>query len=69
MPPARAAGPGVAQASAAGKAPAKVYFSRHIDAEHLIELYKRVSADITGRVAIKLHTASATARTSCRATW
>lgn len=36
--------------------PAKVYFSRHIDAEHLIELYKRVSADITGRVAIKLHT-------------
>lgn len=51
-----AAGPGVAQASAAGKAPAKVYFSRHIDAEHLIELYKRVSADITGRVAIKLHT-------------
>lgn len=52
-----AAGPGAAQASnAAGKAPAKVYFSRHIDAEHLIELYKRVNADITGRVAIKLHT-------------
>ena len=37
-------------------AKAKVYFSRKIDAEHLIELYDKINADITGRVAIKLHT-------------
>ena len=35
---------------------AKVYFSRHIDAEHLIELYKLVNGTIGDRVAIKLHT-------------
>jgi len=35
---------------------ATVYFSRHIDAEHLIALYRKINADITGKVAIKLHT-------------
>ena len=34
----------------------KVYFTKTIDAEHLIELYKKINADITGKVAIKLHT-------------
>ncbi len=35
---------------------AKVYFTKHIDAEHLIELYKRINQEIQGKVAIKLHT-------------
>lgn len=35
---------------------AKVYFSSHIDAEHLIRLYGMVNEHIYGRVAIKLHT-------------
>ncbi len=35
---------------------AKVYFTKHIDANHLIELYDRISASIYGKVAIKLHT-------------
>lgn len=35
---------------------AKVYFSRHIDAEHLIKLYEKISDEIYGKVAIKLHT-------------
>ncbi len=34
----------------------KVYFSRVIDADHLIKLYKLISKEITGKVAIKLHT-------------
>ncbi len=35
---------------------AKVYFSKKIDAEHIIKLYEKINADITGRVAIKVHT-------------
>lgn len=35
---------------------ATVYFSKHIDAEHLIALYKKINSNITGKVAIKLHT-------------
>jgi len=35
---------------------AKVYFTRHLDAEHLIALYDRISEGIYGRVALKLHT-------------
>lgn len=35
---------------------AKVYFTKHIDAEHIIELYKRINQEIQGKVAIKLHT-------------
>ena len=35
---------------------ATVYFSKKIDAEHLIALYKKINSEITGRVAIKLHT-------------
>lgn len=35
---------------------AKVYFSKKIDAEHLIKLYKKINAEITGKVAIKVHT-------------
>ena len=35
---------------------ATVYFSKTIDAEHLIALYKKISGNITGKVAIKLHT-------------
>ena len=35
---------------------AKVYFSKNIDAEHLIALYKKINSDISGKVGIKLHT-------------
>ena len=35
---------------------AKVYFTRTIDAEHLIRLYGLVNESIYGRTAIKLHT-------------
>ena len=50
---AAAENPGVAENSSAKS---KVYFTKNIDAEHLIELYKKISADVTGKVAIKLHT-------------
>lgn len=35
---------------------AKVFFSKTIDAEHLIRLYGLVNGSISGKVAIKLHT-------------
>ncbi len=35
---------------------AKVFFTKHIDAEHLIKLYQLVNNEIFGKVAIKLHT-------------
>ena len=35
---------------------ATVYFSKTIDSRHLIEIYKKINANITGKVAIKLHT-------------
>ena len=35
---------------------AKVYFTKHIDAEHLIRLYQLVNEGIYGKTAIKLHT-------------
>ena len=41
--------------STAGSA-AKVYFTKQIDAEHLIRLYDKINEGIYGKVAIKLHT-------------
>jgi len=35
---------------------AKVYFTKHIDANHLIRLYDKINEGIYGKVAIKLHT-------------
>ncbi len=35
---------------------ARVYFTRTIDAAHLIRLYNMINGDIYGKVAIKLHT-------------
>ena len=35
---------------------AKVYFTKKIDSEHLIKLYKKINENIYGKVAIKLHT-------------
>ena len=35
---------------------AKVYFTKNIDADHLIALYNRVNEGIFGKVGIKLHT-------------
>ena len=34
----------------------KVYFTKNIDADHLIKLYKNINDTIQGKVAIKLHT-------------
>ena len=44
---------GSAVAGNSGKS--KVYFTKHIDAEHLMKLYEKVNAEISGNVAIKLH--------------
>ena len=35
---------------------AKVFFSKNLDAEHLIALYNKVNSDVTGKVGIKVHT-------------
>lgn len=35
---------------------AKVYFTKTIDAEHLIKLYNKINENIYGKVGIKLHT-------------
>ena len=35
---------------------ATVYFTKNIDAEHLIAIYKKINANIVGKVGIKLHT-------------
>ena len=33
----------------------KVYFTKNIDSDNLIKLYQKINSEITGRVAIKLH--------------
>ena len=45
-----------AKSAAVAAEKSKVYFTRQIDAEHLIRLYEKVNADIRGKVAVKLHT-------------
>lgn len=35
---------------------AKVYFTKHIDAAHLIQLYDKINEGIYGKIAVKLHT-------------
>ena len=35
---------------------ATVYFTEHIDAQHLIAIYQKVNAKIVGKVGIKIHT-------------
>ena len=35
---------------------AKVYFTKHIDAAHLMKLYDLINEGVYGKVAIKLHT-------------
>ena len=34
----------------------KVYFTKNIDAENLIKLYQKINSEISGKIAIKLHT-------------
>ncbi len=41
---------------AASGSRAKVYFTKHIDSDHLIRLYDRINDGIYGKVAVKLHT-------------
>jgi len=35
---------------------AKVYFTKNINAEHLIKIYQQINSNIVGKVGIKLHT-------------
>ena len=42
--------------SGASGSTAKVYFTKKIDADHLIKLYNMINDEIYGKVAIKLHT-------------
>ena len=42
--------------SGASGSTAKVYFTKNIDADHLIKLYNLINDEIYGKVAIKLHT-------------
>ena len=44
---------------AASGSRAKVYFTKHIDAKHLLKLYEKINEHIYGKVAIKLHTGEA----------
>ena len=55
-PPVEPAGQSVEGKTIVGDASSsKVYFSKTVDAEHLIELYDRINGTIGGRVAIKVH--------------
>ena len=45
---------------------AKVYFTKHIDAEHFVKLYELVNSEIYGKVAIKMHTGEIGGKTFCR---
>ena len=45
--------------SGASGSTAKVYFTKNIDADHLIKLYNLINDEIYGKVAIKLHTGEA----------
>ena len=46
----------VEQGTPEAEGAAVVYYTKHIDSEHLIKLYNLVNEGITGKVAIKLHT-------------
>lgn len=46
---------------------AKVYFTKHIDAEHFVKLYELVNSEIYGKVAIKCIPAKSAAKIFCRA--
>ena len=53
-----------------------VYFTKDISPAGLLKIYDKISADITGKVAVKLHTGepngpnlSRTGRTFCRFRW
>ena len=45
-----------AEAASGASAPAKVYFCKEINVENLLKIYGKISGDITGKVAVKLHT-------------
>ena len=51
---------GTKNVAKAGKIPhdekAKVYFTKHIDADHLIAIYQNINDNIVGKVGIKIHT-------------
>ena len=51
-----AAAGGLGTTAAAAEKTADVYFSPVIDAEHLIKLYEKICGNLTGKIAVKLHT-------------
>ena len=51
-----AAADGLGTTAAAAEKTADVYFSPVIDAEHLIRLYEKICGNLTGKIAVKLHT-------------
>ena len=46
---------GASSSAEENSAKSQVYFTKNIDAEHLIQLYQKINSNITGKVAIKLH--------------
>ena len=47
---------GLGTTAAAAEKTADVYFSPVIDSEHLIKLYEKICGNLTGKIAVKLHT-------------
>ena len=62
-----AAAGGLGTATAAAEKTADVYFSPVIDAEHLIKLYEKICGNLTGKIAVKLHTGERPCRRSSAA--
>ncbi len=48
--------PGLGSALAARRGESQVYFTKDISASGLVQLYSRINQDVTGKVAIKIHT-------------
>lgn len=46
----------VTKAAAGEGSHAKVFFTKHLDAQHLVKLYDMINEAVYGKVAIKLHT-------------
>ena len=45
--------------------PSKVYFTRNITPENVLKLYEACGLELSGNVAVKLHSAKRATRTSC----
>lgn len=45
--------------------PSKVYFTRNITPENVLKLYEACGLELSGNVAVKLHSGERATRTSC----